>query len=476
MRLVLANLWAISGPFQTLPLRLVIEMPIHMPRKSKHMARRILLSGVQGAGKTTLLKEVKKLGVDCTVISGSDALRHILGTSDLSDFDKFSDSDRTNFRGQAVDYLIELSRTRARPLIIDGHLILRNRETGTIEVNWNEHDQRLYTEIIVLNLDSETILERRLGDSRGRSLDLDSVIEELDAEMNAINRFISDKPLTFIEQNDLSLAVNELRSILEPKRRIESSSEMPDWLNSLDRNRANILNAAAKLNIRDGQNVILIDADRTLAPFDSASELFSMVEHLSWSKFCAGFQHFGYTFEAFRESVIATSEIKTENYLKSCTEVANSIHLHRNAIDLLKGLHHGSGYPIIVTCGISTIWRELLDKHDFHDIPIFGGAHFDVGHFLIGKEEKGVLANFFNTNGHRLISIGDSEVDELMMQQSDIAVMAHNHKDNRDLLPGLVGVKDLLQWSQTGQSEMISDIEPITFDQIIQTVECISND
>jgi hypothetical protein len=75
-----------------------------------------------------------------------------------------------------------------------------------------------------------------------------------------------------------------------------------------------------------------------------------------------------------------------------------------------------------------------------------------------------------------LISIGDSEVDELMMQQSDIAVMAHNHKDNRDLLPGLVGVKDLLQWSQTGQSEMISDIEPITFDQIIQTVECISND
>ena len=125
------------------------------------MARRILLSGVQGSGKTTLLNEVVRQGVDCTAISGSDVLRHVTGTTDISDFDKLSEEVRTKFRGKAVDYLLELSRTRAHPLIIDGHLILRNRETGEIEINWNEHDQRLYTEIIFLNIDAETILKRR---------------------------------------------------------------------------------------------------------------------------------------------------------------------------------------------------------------------------------------------------------------------------------------------------------------------------
>lgn len=422
------------------------------------------------------MNEVKRQGVDCTAISGSNALRHVIGTSDLSDFDKFSEEERTTFRGQAVDYLIELSRTRAHPLIVDGHLILRNRETGEIEVNWNEHDQRLYTEIIVLNIDAETVLERRLRDTRERALNLESVIEELDAEMKAIESYIVDKPLALIEQTDLSLATSELRSILEPKRRIESNTGMPDWLNNPDKNRANILEFATDLEIKDGQPVILIDADRTLTPLDSAAELYSLVEPLTWDSFCAGFRHFGYSFEAFREAIIATSVISAESYRKYCAEAADLIALHPDAVNLLKGLRSGSGYPMIVTCGSPTIWRHLLDYHECHDIPIFGGSHFSVDYFLIGKEEKGILAQFFKERGHPVISIGDSEVDELMMQQSDVAVMAHNHKHNRDLLPGLIGISDVRQWAQTRESETISHFEPITFEQIIQTVEALSND
>jgi hypothetical protein len=251
---------------------------------------------------------------------------------------------------------------------------------------------------------------------------------------------------------------------------------MPDWLNNPIINRENILKVAAVLNISAGQPVILIDADRTLTRHDSAAELFSLVESLSWDQFCAGFRHFGYNFEAFREAVIATSEISAESYRKSCAEAANSISLYSDAIDLLKGLLSGLGYPMIVTCGSSTIWRQLLDQHDCHEIPIFGGSHFAVDDFLIGKEEKGLLAHFFKERGHPLISIGDSEVDELMLQHSDIVIMAHNHKHNRDLLPGLIAIRDVRQWSQTRESEAVSDFDSITIDQIIQTVEAISND
>ena len=440
------------------------------------MARRILFTGVQGAGKTRLLNEIRHLGVDCTAISGSDALRYVTGTTDLSDFDKYTEEERTIFRGQAVDYLIELSRTRAHPLIIDGHLILRNRETGEIEVNWNEHDQRLYTEVVVLNIDAETILQRRLGDSRDRALSLEAVVEELGAEMRAIDRFITDKPITFIEQTDLSLAAKELRSLLEPVRRIEAKPEMPKWLSNPDINQSNILQKAAKLGLEESQTVILIDADRTLTPLDSAAELYSIVDSLSWDSFCAGFRHFGYTFEAFREAVIATSVVPSDVYRKSCQSAADLIQLYPDAIDLLKGLHSGSGFPMIVTCGSSTIWRELLNKHGCKGIPIFGGSHVDVDTFLIGKNEKGILANFFKENGHPVIAIGDSEVDELMLQQSDIAVMAHNHKHNRDLLPGLIGDINVRQWSQTGESNPISNYESISVEQIIQAVEGFSND
>ena len=440
------------------------------------MARRILLTGIQGAGKTTLLNELKKQGVDCTAISGSDALRHVIGNSDLSDFDKISEEERTNFRAQAVNYLIDLSRTRAHPLIVDGHLTLRNRETGKIEVNWNEHDQRLYSEVVVLNVDAETILQRRLRDNRDRALNLEAVAEELDAEIDAISKFIKDKPVTFIEQTELSDAASELRSVIEPKRRLQLNEDIPKWLSSPDINRNNILEKAASLNIEKGRPVILIDADRTLTPLDSAAELYSIVDSLSWDSFCAGFRHFGYTFEAFREAVIATSVVPSDVYRKSCKNAADLIQLYPSAIDLLKGLHSGSGFPMIVTCGSSTIWRELLDKHGCKEIPVFGGSHADVDAFLIGKNEKGILANFFKVNGHAVIAIGDSEVDELMLQQSDIAVMAHNHKHNRDLLPGLVGDINVRQWSQTGESNPISNFESISVEQIIQLVEVFYND
>ena len=440
------------------------------------MARRILLTGVQGSGKTTLLNEVLRQGVDCTAISGSDALRHVSGTSDLSDFDKLSEDLRTKFRGKAVDYLLELSRTRAHPLIIDGHLILRNRETGEIEINWNEHDQRLYTEIIFLNINAETILKRRLGDNRERSLTLDSVVEEVDSEMKAIQRHIFDKPVHVIEQTDLSLATKELRKILEPRRRIEVNDKMPSWLSNPEINRGKILQKAADLNVGKGSPVILIDADRTLTPQDSVAELYSSVDSLSWDSFCSGFRHFGYTFEAFREAVIATSMVPAELYRKGCSNAVESIQMYSNAIDLLKGLHSGPGFPMIVTCGSSTIWRELLDKHGCNHIPIFGGSHFDVDSFLVGKIEKGILASFFKENGNPVIAIGDSEVDELMMQQSDIAIMAHNHKRNRDLLPGLLEVTKVYQWSQTGESEAISDYPFICTSEIIRVVEEAFND
>lgn len=440
------------------------------------MARRILLTGVQGSGKTTLLNEVMRQGVDCTAISGSDALRHVTGTTDLSDFDKLSEEVRTKLRGKAVDYLLELSRTRAHPLIIDGHLILRNRETGEIEINWNEHDQRLYTEIIFLNIDAETILKRRLGDDRERSLTLNSVVEEVDSEMKAIEQQIFGKPVHIIEQTDLSLATNELRKILEPRRRIEGNDKMPSWLSNPEINQGKILQKAADLNVRKGSPVILIDADRTLTPQDSAAELYSSLDSLSWDSFCSGFQHFGYTFEAFREAVIATSVVPSELYRKACSNVVESIQMYSNAIELLKGLHSGPGFPMIVTCGSSTIWRELLNKHGCNQIPIFGGSHFDVDRFLVGKIEKGILASFFKDNGNPVIAIGDSEVDELMMQQSDIVIMAHNHKRNRDLLPGLLEVTNVYQWSQTGESEAISDYPSISTSEIIRVVEEAFND
>jgi hypothetical protein len=54
--------------------------------------------------------------------------------------------------------------------------------------------------------------------------------------------------------------------------------------------------------------------------------------------------------------------------------------------------------------------------------------------------------------------------------------VAHNHKHNRDLLPGLIGVNDIRQWSQTGESELVSDYNLITVEQLIQMAEDIRND
>ena len=196
--------------------------------------------------------------------------------------------------------------------------------------------------------------------------------------------------------------------------------------------------------------------DRT--PLDSAAELYSIVDSLSWDSFCAGFRHFGYTFEAFREAVIATSVVPSDVYRKSCKNATDLIQLYPSAIDLLEGLHSGSGFPMIVTCGSSTIWRELLDKHGCKEIPVFGGSHADVDAFLIGKNEKGMLANFFKANGHPVIAIGDSETDVPLFKTIKNNIAVSNSTENLKQLAKIITTKKSGEGVLEGLDMIASDL------------------
>ena len=437
------------------------------------MARRILLTGVQGSGKSRLLAELTRLKVQCTPIEGSSVIQQLLGAKKLHSFDELPKKQRNEIRRKAADHLMECSKRRAHPLIVDGHLALRNQSTGIIETVWNEHDQKLYSEVIFLDLDPEIILHRRENDLGGklRKLSLAEIQDEVNAERQQVQNLPAELPVFLLKERNLTAATQRLEQILTPGRRKESPPNSPSWLNDAEANKRAMLAHLRSIDLGDKKVIVLLDADRTLTPLDTSYELIAKIESLSWGRFCSGYKYYGYVFEAFREAILEISSCSIDKYTDICRKLAKEVPLYDAAIELLQKLDSGPSQSIIVTCGSPALWREFLKGIGCFNTLVFGGLHYELDLFLIGKEEKGMLAKQLRRRGHIVVAIGDSEVDELMLREANLPVIAENYKENRDLLPGLQNTPGIKKWFQAGKSQGASTMPPITVTQIIDYLE-----
>ena len=209
-----------------------------------------------------------------------------------------------------------------------------------------------------------------------------------------------------------------------------------------------------KLMIRDIENktsdfskncVVLLDADRTLCALDT-SRILNEMANISFTEIKDGFVKHGYTYPGFKNMAEIYSRLNILDYKRCSKETAKNIELYPGVLEFIKSTQEFADI-CIVTSGVKKIWEYILINHDLENVLLIGGTHNNIDDYIIGRYEKGQIAEFFASNGQVLIAFGDSDVDSLMLKKANHAVIVVNHRNNADLLPHLKSHSSLYQIS-----------------------------
>ena len=198
----------------------------------------------------------------------------------------------------------------------------------------------------------------------------------------------------------------------------------------------------------DNSVYVLLDGDRTLIPNDS-TRIFLRSLNIDYADIKNIFVRQGYSFDAFYNAATYYSEIETEQYNRACVESATHANIYPeflSFIDIIK--HHVD--IIIVTCGISQIWRNVIKKHSLDFVHLIGGNHLLADEFVVDKHAKGVVASAIKKENGKIFAFGDSTVDFDMLKAADNAYLLVNEKQNNDFIPFANQISHLEQISFSG--------------------------
>lgn len=150
--------------------------------------------------------------------------------------------------------------------------------------------------------------------------------------------------------------------------------KVPDMQNDLDQNLLTIRSLASEhIAHLGGRPLILLDADHTLAPIDASKTFF---KEAGWSTkvMIANFDRYGYeprSFDIHRR----IHWPKSAEFEARCDAAAKVIKLSQG-MQYFLGEATRKAYIVVLTGGLSPVWRRVLAKAGFPGIPVqIGRAH-----------------------------------------------------------------------------------------------------
>ncbi|KAL5867611.1 hypothetical protein ACKVWM_011589 [Pyricularia oryzae] len=247
----------------------------------------------------------------------------------LAAFKKLPHGDNQRHRASAVRQIGRDACHNGKSALVTGHFILPNDGIdGGLQELYTEADLETFTHIVYLKVPAEDIRKRCAAD-------------------------------------------------VQRKRALVPAEEMSKWHYAeverlfhlcLDRYRLRNLSMASmtfsNTQLERCSNILVFDADRTLAPQDSGT---AMVFGGPLS----------YTHRAFRQvSVLLESfECFNETYDSICDAVANKIIVYPEITNILsRAARNPRVIPVVVTNGVCQVWEMVLQRIGLQEIPMFGGG------------------------------------------------------------------------------------------------------
>ncbi|KJX94133.1 putative uracil phosphoribosyltransferase protein [Zymoseptoria brevis] len=387
-------------------------------------AKLIAIFGLPGSGKTHLLHHLHDTlpFQYFAFFEGSEVIAEVMASSGgLPAFLNMEHANKRIVRDTAIRTIVETCTASGRIGIMTGHCMFWDEGEENPGSILGHADWAAFTHVLYLKVDPATIRARMLADqnrprpdSSKEHLQLWQDDEIRDLRMNSLQHDIlyssvSGKPeeiqktvKTFIadfaehdEQVNMSRALQHLDSSLPPGRSIET--------------------------------MLVLDGDKTLTASDTGDILWDMIKHPRIAVTDPIKQIFDspmkYSYTAFRQAALMHSERHDASLFDMlCEEAARKAVIHPEFLAFLSQVKSNQHVDaIVVTCGLTPLWRHVLNKAGLHDIPVIGSGQ--ISHdFVVTPEVKTAVVHRLQHAYHMDVwAFGDSPLDLGMLRQADRA-------------------------------------------------------
>jgi len=389
--------------------------------------------GLPGCGKTFLLNLLKnELGEEqFQIYDGSSVIAKVT-PGGLGGFQCLEQSEKVLWRQLAIDTIRNECANSGRVAVVAGHFMFWPEDEAGLPI-YTQNDLNTYTHILYLNIPVEIILQRRVGDTaRARPLtSLNHLWKWQETEKTQLRNLCRDHGILFSLVSHQPTLLDKVSKLL---RDFQHHTEKYN-LSVVER----VLDESILANQAELETLLVMDADRTLAPVDTGM-LFWQEASSSYlgKEDCPLNQLFssilGYSYTAFRQATLLYEESANDNEFECiCQKVASKVVMYPEFVSLLrlvaKEKHIGG---VIISCGLRRVWEMVLEREGLSDkVKVIGGGRIADGYIVTAAVKAALVVRLQSIHHLYVWAFGDSPLDLGMLSNADQGIVIVGDEETR---------------------------------------------
>ena len=320
------------------------------------------LYGVSGVGKSYLLTHLQQqlYGKEYAFFEGSTEIARAT-PGGLDAFQLLTNAEQHKIRKQAILNIQSSCLSDGKVGVVAGHYMLWSEEAKKPICVFTDDDLNIFTHIVYLDVDAQTISTRLEHDTAKKrpSLETSQILAWQDLEKDDLRKTCYKRHILFISLETESVTVETLAFLL---REFKAHTEAGN-LSRVEKRVHQIMKS------RSGpiKTILVLDADRTLSASDTGALFWQGPSAESPLKAIFS-SHSGYLYTCFRQvSLLHQERFSTTTFNEQCEVVASKVILYPEIGGLLRRAlaHDSDSGAIVVTCGLQLVCEKILALHGF---------------------------------------------------------------------------------------------------------------
>lgn len=391
--------------------------------------------GVLGAGKTTLFKKLKSAlpEADFRFFEGSEVIADQV-PGGLEAFKNSDEQQKTKWRELAINGIKNVCRSTRKTGIVTGHFMFWREGEEEGEMVYTSSDLKTYTHIIYLDVPADVIEQRRRDDTeRSRPpVTTDHLMRWMQTEKDKLRVLCRENSILFSVLGPHQSSLGTISALLQDFH--------------LHTQEHNLSCAEAKLDEvmsprKDRlETVLVVDADRTLAPVDTGAlfwaQLAASQERASESSSLTSLfsSPLGYSYDAFRQAALLCEDaVDDQEYEALCSDVASQVTMYpefRTLLQLISRQDHIG--VIVVSCGFRRVWEKVMEREGLSStVKVIAGGRISDG-LVVSPAVKAATVTYLRKSQRLCVwAFGDSPLDLAMLKEADEAVVVVGDRETR---------------------------------------------
>ncbi|KAF2871512.1 uracil phosphoribosyltransferase-domain-containing protein [Massariosphaeria phaeospora] len=387
--------------------------------------------GISGSGKTHLLGQMKQIfGADAPGLDfydGSGVIKKLV-PGGMQEFNKWSHDDQNKYRERAIETIKEECAKTGKVGLVAGHYMFWHK--GDVEEKvGTKKDWETYTHIVYLGVEPDVVAKRRDADKSKKRPPLQAakLRKWQEEEIRELRKICLQHDILFTvasEPTSGAIFAYRVSAIVKDIIAHNEKDNLTLVENALDE---------AVAGQEDLKTMLVLDADRTLAPQDTGELFWKAAKPRSdrnSDPLKTLFKAKGYSYSSFRQATLLYEEVADE-FDAICDEVAVKVTMYPEFLSLLKRAEsHEHIGAVVVTCGVRHVWEKVLQRAGLANIKVIGAGRIADGYVVTGTV-KAALVERLQKRSLRVIAFGDSPLDIDMLKKADQAIVVVGDEGTR---------------------------------------------